>query len=409
MQDGIIEYELVLEKVAGERANVRAKEQRTSLLEEEVKEARDEVKQILDLKLENFDIESVLNKGIVLLSSTGDEWSNAERGPGTKTERLERAKMNLKKTLGMELGKEAAAFGLDSKAIGEMVTEKDLVGDDDDFESLDKKKKKAASKKRKKGSADEDDIEVKKEEGAAARLVDSLEGNNGNAEDDFDEEKLRAQGMSAREVNKLKRKNKRLRAAGKTVVKHHQSDDFKDDDGEEEDKKKKSATKSGGASAADVNEQQRKHEEMEEKQRQEEDEEEAQEIEAGSWPFTRTCEFLAFSLFSSRWEDRHGAAVALREILRYQAECANIFIETFDTTTTSANLVKVQPGTAEAQMRANFSWLEDISVRLLCVLALDRFGDFVGDGVVAPVRETAAQALGASFARFTDAKSFRYR
>ena len=399
----LIEYELVLEKVAGERAN-RAKEQRTSLLDEEVKEARDEVTQILDLKLENFDIESVLNKGIVLLSSTGDEWSNAERGPGTKTERLERAKMNLKKTLGMELGKEAAAFGLDSKAIGEMVTEKDLVGDDDDFESLDKKKKKAASKKRKKGSADEDDIEVKKEEGAAARLVDSLEGNNGNAEDDFDEEKLRAQGMSAREVNKLKRKNKRLRAAGKTVVKHHQSDDFKDDDGEEEDKKKKSATKSGGASAADVNEQQRKHEEMEEKQRQEEDEEEAQEIEAGSWPFTRTCEFLAFSLFSSRWEDRHGAAVALREILRYQAECANIFIETFDTT--SANLVKVQPGTAEAQMRANFSWLEDISVRLLCVLALDRFGDFVGDGVVAPVRETAAQALGASLRDLPTRKVF---
>ena len=45
-------------------------------------------------------------------------------------------------------------------------------------------------------------------------------------------------------------------------------------------------------------------------------------------------------------------------------------------------------------MRANFSWLEDISVRLLCVLALDRFGDFVGDGVVAPVRET-----GGSFRR----------
>ena len=399
----LIEYELVLERVAGERAN--AKGHATSLLDKEVKEEEEEVKQILDLKLENFDIESVLNKGIVLLSSTGDEWSNAERGPGTKTERLERAKKNLKKTLGMELGREAAAFGLDSKAIGEMVTERDLVGDDDDDESLNKKKKKAASKKRKKGSA-EDDIEVKKEEGATARLVDSLEGNNGNAEDDFDEEKLRAQGMSAREVNKLKRKNKRLRAAGKTVVQHHQNDDFKDD-GEEEDKKKKSVTKSGGASAADVNEQQRKHEEMEEKQRQEEDEEEAQEIEAGSWPFTRTCEFLAFSLFSSRWEDRHGAAVALREILRYQAECANIFIETFDTTTSSsANLVKVQPGTAEAQMRANFSWLEDISVRLLCVLALDRFGDFVGDGVVAPVRETAAQALGASLRDLPTRKVF---
>ena len=93
----------------------------------------------MDLKLENFDVQSVLEKGIVLLSSAGDEWSNAERGPGTKTERLERAKMNLKKTLGMELGKEAAAFGLDSKTIGEMVSERDLVGDDDEDENkLDK-------------------------------------------------------------------------------------------------------------------------------------------------------------------------------------------------------------------------------------------------------------------------------
>lgn len=40
------------------------------------------------------------------------------------------------------------------------------------------------------------------------------------------------------------------------------------------------------------------------------------------------------------------------------------------------------------------AWLEDMAVRLVCVLALDRFGDFVSDQVVAPVRETCAQALG---------------
>lgn len=40
-------------------------------------------------------------------------------------------------------------------------------------------------------------------------------------------------------------------------------------------------------------------------------------------------------------------------------------------------------------------WLQDMSLRLLCVLSLDRFGDFVSDQVVAPVRETCAQALGA--------------
>ena len=44
---------------------------------------------------------------------------------------------------------------------------------------------------------------------------------------------------------------------------------------------------------------------------------------------------------------------------------------------------------------ANVRWLEDTSLRLLCVLALDRFGDFVSYEVVAPVRESCAQALGA--------------
>lgn len=43
---------------------------------------------------------------------------------------------------------------------------------------------------------------------------------------------------------------------------------------------------------------------------------------------------------------------------------------------------------------AHGAWLEDTSLRLLCVLALDRFGDFISDQVVAPVRETTAQALG---------------
>jgi len=40
------------------------------------------------------------------------------------------------------------------------------------------------------------------------------------------------------------------------------------------------------------------------------------------------------------------------------------------------------------------AWLEDVGLRLLCVLALDHFGDFLDDQVVAPVRETSAQALG---------------
>ena len=48
----------------------------------------------------------------------------------------------------------------------------------------------------------------------------------------------------------------------------------------------------------------------------------------------------------------------------------------------------------EEMERVNRAWLEDCCVRMLCVFALDRFADFVGDKVVTPVRETCAQALG---------------
>nr|GEU67682.1 TATA-binding protein-associated factor BTAF1 isoform X1 [Tanacetum cinerariifolium] len=43
----------------------------------------------------------------------------------------------------------------------------------------------------------------------------------------------------------------------------------------------------------------------------------------------------------------------------------------------------------------NSELLQDCGIRFLCVLSLDRFGDYVSDQVVAPVRETCAQALGA--------------
>ncbi|PON37204.1 Coatomer beta subunit [Parasponia andersonii] len=45
----------------------------------------------------------------------------------------------------------------------------------------------------------------------------------------------------------------------------------------------------------------------------------------------------------------------------------------------------------------NCQFLQECAVRFLCVLSLDRFGDYVSDQVVAPVRETCAQALGVVF------------
>ncbi|TPX56486.1 hypothetical protein PhCBS80983_g04513 [Powellomyces hirtus] len=74
------------------------------------------------------------------------------------------------------------------------------------------------------------------------------------------------------------------------------------------------------------------------------------------WPFEGLCEQLCLDLFSPKWE-----------------------------------LVGLSRTVNTDRHRA---WLEDVAIRLLCVLALDRFGDYGSDQAVAPVRETAAQTLG---------------
>lgn len=96
------------------------------------------------------------------------------------------------------------------------------------------------------------------------------------------------------------------------------------------------------------------------------------------WPLESFCSKLYLDLFNPRWETRHGSATALRELFKTHAFGGGktIFM------------------TAEEQEEHHILWLEDVVLRLLCVLALDRFGDFISDQVVAPVRETCAQVLG---------------
>nr|KAJ3419461.1 TATA-binding protein-associated factor mot1 [Polyrhizophydium stewartii] len=96
------------------------------------------------------------------------------------------------------------------------------------------------------------------------------------------------------------------------------------------------------------------------------------------WPFEGLCEQLCLDLFSPAWEIRHGAAIGLRELLKVHG-------------TGIGRIVGLARDANQIRHRA---WTEDLAVRLLCVLALDRFADFVGDQAVLPVRETCAQTLG---------------
>lgn len=101
--------------------------------------------------------------------------------------------------------------------------------------------------------------------------------------------------------------------------------------------------------------------------------------EGVEWPFELLCDFLKVDLFDHQWEIRHGAAMGLREIVRVHGGGAGRSL-----------------GKSRAENDAlNNRWLDDLACRLCCVFALDRFGDYVSDTVVTPIRETVGQTLGA--------------
>ncbi|KAH8692814.1 putative TBP associated factor [Talaromyces proteolyticus] len=97
------------------------------------------------------------------------------------------------------------------------------------------------------------------------------------------------------------------------------------------------------------------------------------------WPYERMCEFLKVDLFDSNWEIRHGSAMGLREVIRLQGAGAGRVLGKSRTENNSLNR----------------KWLNDLACRLLCVFMLDRFGDYISDNVVAPIREAVGQTLGA--------------
>ncbi|KAL4911511.1 hypothetical protein BDW74DRAFT_9073 [Aspergillus multicolor] len=105
----------------------------------------------------------------------------------------------------------------------------------------------------------------------------------------------------------------------------------------------------------------------------------AEDTENVAWPYERMCEFLMVDIFDSNWEVRHGAAMALREVVRIQGVGAG----------------RLHGKSRSENNILNRKWLDDLACRLLCVLMLDRFGDYISDNVVAPIRETVGQTLGA--------------
>lgn len=112
--------------------------------------------------------------------------------------------------------------------------------------------------------------------------------------------------------------------------------------------------------------------------------------ESTDWPFELMCDFLSIDLFDPSWETRHGAAMALREIMLNHGRGAG----------------RKYGRTKSENDRANRQWLDDLACKLLCVLMLDRFGDYVSDTSVAPIRESIGQTLGALLSQLPDETAF---
>ncbi|KAG7192301.1 TATA-binding protein-associated factor mot1 [Scheffersomyces spartinae] len=109
------------------------------------------------------------------------------------------------------------------------------------------------------------------------------------------------------------------------------------------------------------------------------------------WEFQGVYELLLNDLFDDTWEIRHGAALGLRELLKKHSKGAG----------------RIMNKSLEENNHNNRVTLEDLAVRLCALFALDRFGDFVSDTVVAPVRESGAQTLAALLLHLDDDIVFR--
>ncbi|QPG72722.1 hypothetical protein FOA43_000023 [Brettanomyces nanus] len=105
-----------------------------------------------------------------------------------------------------------------------------------------------------------------------------------------------------------------------------------------------------------------------------------------AWQFQGIYELLVRDLLSDVWEIRHGCALGLRELIKYQATGAG----------------RVKGKSREENDYRNRRTLEDLCVRMITLFAIDRFGDYVSDTVVAPVRENAGQVLAALLLHLPD-------
>ncbi|XP_061914731.1 TATA-binding protein-associated factor 172 [Entelurus aequoreus] len=287
------------------------------------------------LSFYHFDISRLLKHGASLLGSAGVEFElqDDKIGEMDPKERLACQRKLLQKKLGLDIG---AAIGMDNT--------EELFNDEDLDYTCQTTGPRPHGSKITAGSSSRNHVPIQ-----AAELIDS----------EF------RPGMSNRQKNKAKRLAKLVaKQRSKDMDTNEKSNDSFEGEPEEKRRKTTSVVDQPATEHKVVISQVPNNSSLAE--------------ETQEWPLESFCEELCNDLFNPSWEIRHGAGTGLREILKSHG----------------AGGGKLVGSTAEQMLQQHVEWIEDLVIRLLCVFALDRFGDFVSDEVVAPVRETCAQALG---------------
>jgi TATA-binding protein-associated factor len=99
----------------------------------------------------------------------------------------------------------------------------------------------------------------------------------------------------------------------------------------------------------------------------------------GVWVWEGVLRVLEVDLFSAAWEVRHGAAMALRELLKIQGKYGGMKGTLLRALFFSALTCHSGGLTQEENDHLHEKWCNDLAAQLLCVFVLDRFGDFVSD------------------------------
>lgn len=322
------------------------------------------------LQLSNLDIKLILRHGKKLLGSAGKEYEYSMAGM-TPAQRLAHQKQNLTARLGL----------------GGEYMEEDLVNEHDFAANSQHKLVQTPGLPR---------VDTK----SAAQRQDSF-GSGSPFSAMSPSENLDESGLSKRQLNQLKRKNKSAAKSGASKMRvvdlsgrrpsepgqtpvsaaPHPVKLNGHEDSNGDGKPDYFSIKREGADDDTALISEFKGEAVPEKPLIQPDDEHSHD-----WPFDVMCDFLSMDLFDPNWEVRHGAAMGLREVLRVHGRGAGR---------------RYGKSRAENDL-ANRRWLDDLACRLLCVLMLDRFGDYVSDTVVAPIRESIGQTLGALLTQLPD-------